>query len=68
MPPSPSHAFEHELAYAAANDLLGSIDINRGDAAERLGHRPVPQQRRRTWRLALYVILKRAGGFSTTAA
>ncbi len=25
------HTFEHELAYAAANGLLGSIDINRGD-------------------------------------
>lgn len=25
------HAFEHELAYAAAHDLLGSVDINRGD-------------------------------------
>ncbi len=25
------HSFEHELAYAAANDLLGSVDINRGD-------------------------------------
>ena len=26
-----SHAFEHELAYAAAYGLLGSVDINRGD-------------------------------------
>jgi len=25
------HAFEHEVAYAVANDLLGSFDINRGD-------------------------------------
>jgi xylose isomerase len=25
------HSFEHELAYAAANGLLGSVDINRGD-------------------------------------
>jgi xylose isomerase len=25
------HSFEHELAYAAASDLLGSVDINRGD-------------------------------------
>lgn len=25
------HTFEHELAYAAANGLLGSIDVNRGD-------------------------------------
>ncbi len=25
------HSFEHELAYAAATGLLGSVDINRGD-------------------------------------
>ncbi len=25
------HAFEHEIAYAIANDLLGCCDINRGD-------------------------------------
>jgi len=25
------HSFEHELAYAAANGILGSVDINRGD-------------------------------------
>ena len=25
------HSFQHELAYAAANDLLGSVDVNRGD-------------------------------------
>jgi xylose isomerase len=25
------HSFQHEVAYALANDLLGSIDINRGD-------------------------------------
>jgi xylose isomerase len=25
------HSFQHELAYAAANDLLGSVDANRGD-------------------------------------
>jgi xylose isomerase len=25
------HSFEHEVAYAIANDLFGSIDINRGD-------------------------------------
>jgi xylose isomerase len=25
------HSFEHELVYAAANDLLGSVDVNRGD-------------------------------------
>jgi xylose isomerase len=25
------HSFEHEIAYAVANDILGSVDINRGD-------------------------------------
>ena len=25
------HSFEHEIAYSIANDLLGSVDINRGD-------------------------------------
>jgi xylose isomerase len=25
------HSFEHEIAYAISNDLLGSVDINRGD-------------------------------------
>jgi xylose isomerase len=25
------HSFEHEIAYALANDVLGSVDINRGD-------------------------------------
>lgn len=25
------HSFEHEIAYALAHDLLGSVDINRGD-------------------------------------
>jgi len=26
------HSFEHELAYASAHGILGSVDINRGDA------------------------------------
>lgn len=25
------HSFQHEIAYAVANDLLGSVDANRGD-------------------------------------
>jgi xylose isomerase len=25
------HTFEHEIAYAVANDLFGSVDMNRGD-------------------------------------
>ncbi|MBX2804730.1 MAG: xylose isomerase [Hyphomicrobiales bacterium] len=57
------HAFEHELAYAAANDMLGSIDINRGDP--QLGWdtdqfpNSVPEVA-----LAMYVIY-RNGGFNT---
>jgi xylose isomerase len=57
------HSFEHELAYAAANDVLGSIDINRGDP--QLGWdtdqfpNSVPEVA-----LAMYIIYKN-GGFST---
>jgi xylose isomerase len=50
---------------AAALGIFGSIDMNRGDYAARLGHRPVPEQRARRWRMALYQILK-AGGFTKT--
>ena len=57
------HAFEHELAYAAANDLLGSIDINRGDAQSGWDTDQFPNNPQDV-ALALYVIL-RAGGFST---
>ncbi len=41
------HSFEHEVAYALANDVFGSIDMNRGDPPARLGHRPVRQRHRR---------------------
>jgi xylose isomerase len=57
------HSFEHELAYAVANDALGSIDINRGDP--QLGWdtdqfpNSVPEVA-----LAMYIIFKN-GGFST---
>ncbi|HKJ61357.1 MAG TPA: xylose isomerase [Hyphomicrobiales bacterium] len=57
------HSFEHELAYATANDILGSIDINRGDP--QLGWdtdqfpNSVPEVA-----LAMYVIYKN-GGFTT---
>ena len=30
-PRSPGHSFHHEVAFAAANGMLGSIDANRGD-------------------------------------
>jgi len=57
------HSFEHELAYATANGIFGSVDINRGDP--QLGWdtdqfpNNVPDVA-----MALYIIL-RAGGFST---
>ncbi len=57
------HAFEHELAYAAANDLLGSVDINRGDAQSGWDTDQFPNNPQDV-ALALYIIL-RAGGFST---
>ena len=47
------HSFEHEIATAAALGILGSLDMNRGDMQSRLGHRPVPQQRRRDWARAV---------------
>ena len=54
------HSFQHEIAYAAANELLGSIDINRGDP--QLGWdtdqfpNSVPEVA-----LALYTILRSGG-------
>ena len=51
------HAFEHELAYAAANDLLGSIDINRGDAQSGWDTDQFPNNPQDV-ALALYVILR----------
>jgi len=57
------HSFEHELAYATANGIFGSVDINRGDP--QLGWdtdqfpNNVPEVA-----MALCIIL-RAGGFST---
>ena len=41
------HSFEHEVAYAVAHGIFGSIDANRGDYQNRLGHRPVPELGRR---------------------
>ena len=38
------HTFEHDLQVASDHGLLGSIDANRGNRAERLGYRPVPHR------------------------
>ena len=57
------HDFVHELAYAAANGLLGSIDMNRGDLMLGWDTDQFPNNVPEV-ALALYVVLK-AGGFST---
>jgi xylose isomerase len=57
------HSFEHELAYATANDLFGSIDINRGDPLLGWDTDQFPNNVPDV-ALALYIILK-AGGLRT---
>lgn len=57
------HSFQHELAYAAANGLLGSVDVNRGDPQNGWDTDQFPNSAEEAT-LALYVIL-RAGGFTT---
>jgi xylose isomerase len=54
------HTFEHELGYAAATGLLGSIDINRGDPQSGWDTDQFPNNTQ-DLALAVYVIL-RAGG------
>jgi xylose isomerase len=64
------HSFQHELAYAAANDLLGSVDANRGDAQNGWDTDQFPNSPDET-ALALYTILQagglRSGGFNFDA-
>jgi xylose isomerase len=57
------HSFQHELAYAIANDLFGSIDVNRGDPQNGWDTDQFPNSAEETT-LALYTIL-RGGGFTT---
>ena len=57
------HSFQHELAYAVANDLLGSVDVNRGDAQNGWDTDQFPNSAEEAT-LALYTIL-RGGGFTT---
>ncbi len=54
------HAFEHELAYAAANGLLGSVDINRGDPQLGWDTDQFPTSAEAT-AIALYLILRGGG-------
>ncbi|MCG8509216.1 MAG: xylose isomerase [Rhodospirillales bacterium] len=57
-----AHTFEHELAYAAANGILGSVDINRGDPQSGWDTDQFPNNAQEV-ALAVYVILK-AGGIA----
>lgn len=57
------HSFSQQLAYATANGILGSVDINRGDPQLGWDTDQFPNDVPETT-LALYIILK-AGGFTT---
>ena len=57
------HSFQHELAYAFANDLFGSVDANRGDPQNGWDTDQFPNSADETT-LALYTILQ-GGGFTT---
>jgi len=57
------HAFQHELAYAVANGLLGSVDANRGDPQLGWDTDQFPNDAGEM-ALALYEIL-RGGGLET---
>jgi xylose isomerase len=54
------HSFTHELAYAAAHGLLGSIDINRGDPQLGWDTDQFPNSMEEAT-LALYVVLRNGG-------
>ncbi|MBM4268705.1 MAG: xylose isomerase [Deltaproteobacteria bacterium] len=56
-------SFVHELAYAAANDLLGSVDVNRGDPQNGWDTDQFPNSAEELT-LAWWVILQ-AGGLGT---
>ena len=57
------HSFQHELAFALANDLFGSVDINRGDPLLGWDTDQFPNNPEEAT-LALYTIL-RGGGLGT---
>jgi len=57
------HSFLHEVSYALANDLFGSVDINRGDPQLGWDTDQFPNDPKEA-ALALHAIL-RAGGFTT---
>ncbi len=57
------HSFEHELEFCAANNILGSIDANRGDLLLGWDTDQFPTDIYST-AMAMYTVL-RAGGFTT---
>jgi xylose isomerase len=57
------HTFEHELAYAGSQGLLGSIDVNRGDPQNGWDTDQFPNNLY-DWVLAIWFI-RRAGGLGT---
>jgi xylose isomerase len=57
------HSFQHEIAYSIANDLFGSVDINRGDPQLGWDTDQFPNDAQEA-ALALYEIL-RGGGLTT---
>ena len=57
------HTFHHEIAYAVANGIFGSIDANRGDYQNQWDTDQFPNSVEEL-SLALYEILK-GGGFTT---
>jgi xylose isomerase len=57
------HSFEHELSYATANGIFGSIDMNRGDPQNGWDTDQFPNNISDV-ALALYIIF-RSGGFTT---
>ena len=57
------HSFHHEIAFAIANDIFGSVDANRGDPQNGWDTDQFPNSVAE-WSLVLYEILK-SGGFSS---
>ena len=57
------HSFEHELSYATANGLFGSVDMNRGDPQNGWDTDQFPNNVSDV-ALAMYIIF-RSGGFNT---
>ena len=57
------HSFHHEIAFAIAHDIFGSVDANRGDPQNGWDTDQFPNSSSE-WSLVLYEILKN-GGFSS---